>query len=81
MATPEHLREAASRAEDAMRRIEMARESAFTPETSRVWLLALTDYVSALTDLHRFTNESIHEKLHELARHLRVDLESTPRAH
>lgn len=73
MALPKHLDEAARRLEQAWSRIERARASPSSPELTREWLEALTDHSEALADLHRFTNESIHEKLHELARHLRLE--------
>ena len=74
MSLPEHLAEAASRLELAAARIEQARAAPPSLETVREWLDALTAYTEALSDLHRFTNESVHEKLHEVA--ARVGLES-----
>jgi hypothetical protein len=74
MSVPDHVTEAASRIELAEARIEQARAKAPTMETLREWLEALTAYTEALSDLHRFTNESVHEKLHELA--ARVGLEA-----
>lgn len=73
MAVPRHLEEAAQRLEDAAVRIEEARASPHNMDTLRSWLEALTDYAEALSDLHRFTNESVHEKLHELSARLRTE--------
>ncbi|MHB8872207.1 MAG: hypothetical protein ACYC8T_00835 [Myxococcaceae bacterium] len=67
MALPKHLDEATARLERASERIERARAKPSTPETQREWLEALTDFTLALSDIHQFTNESVHEKLHELA--------------
>jgi len=81
MSLPEHLAEAASRLENAAARIEQARAAAPTLETMREWLEALTAYSEALSDLHRFTNESLHEKLHEIAARVRLEplLQGGPR--
>jgi hypothetical protein len=73
MSVPQQLEKAATRLEEAASRIEIARASPQGPETLYEWLDALTAYVEALSDMHRFTNESIHEKLHELAARLRVE--------
>ena len=73
MSLPQHLDEAASRLEAAAARIELARAAKPTLETMRDWLEALTAYVESLSDIQRFTSESIHEKLHELAGRLRVE--------
>jgi hypothetical protein len=62
---PRLLDEAASRMEAASRRIEEARGGRASEE--REWLEALTEFVLALADVQRFSNESVHEKLHELA--------------
>lgn len=67
MPVPKHLEEAAGKVEAAERRIRSVREEPVTLESLQRWLAALTDYVTALSDVHRFTNESIHEKLHEVA--------------
>lgn len=70
MTIPKHLEEAVSRLEDASARIEQARAAPTTLETLRDWLEAVTAYAEALSDVHRFTNESVHEKLHALATRL-----------
>jgi len=67
MALPKHLDDAADRLHESFARIEEARARPTSPESLRDWLAALTDYAQALTDLHEFTNESVHEKLHVLA--------------
>ncbi|MHB8875824.1 MAG: hypothetical protein ACYC8T_19220 [Myxococcaceae bacterium] len=67
MSLPKHLDEAAARLDRASERIERARAEPPTLESHREWLEALTDFVRALADIHQFTNESVHEKLHELA--------------
>jgi hypothetical protein len=67
MALPRHVDDAADRLHEAFARIEAARAGPTTPESLREWLNALTDYAQALMDLHEFTNESVHEKLHVLA--------------
>ena len=68
MAVPKHLDEAASRLKEAWLRIETARESAESLDSLKEWLAALTDYAEALKDIHEYSNESIHEKLHQLSR-------------
>lgn len=72
MPVPKHLDEAASRLEGAAIRIERARSAPTSLDSLREWLEAITEYADALSDLHRFTNESVHEKLHELAARLNV---------
>ena len=67
MALPKHLDDAADRLHEAFARIEEARAKPTSPESLHEWLAALTDYAQALTDLHEFSNESVHEKLHLLA--------------
>jgi hypothetical protein len=67
MALPKHVDDAADRLHEAFARIEEARAKPTSPESLREWLAALTDYAHALMDLHEFTNESVHEKLHVLA--------------
>lgn len=67
MALPKHLDDAADRLHEAFARIEDARARPASPESLHEWLSALTDYAQALTDLHEFSNESVHEKLHALA--------------
>lgn len=70
MSVPAHLKEATDRLEKASLRIDAAQEKALDIDNIREWLAALTDYVYALTDLHAYTNESVHEKLQALSRHV-----------
>jgi hypothetical protein len=67
MAVPQHLEDAVNRLKDASWRIDQARPKASTIEHLREWLVALTDFSVALSDIQRYNNESIHEKLHVLA--------------
>lgn len=67
MSLPEHLTEAVGRLKEASVRIEQARGKPVTLENQQEWLAALTDFSTALSDIHEFNNESIHEKLHEIA--------------
>jgi len=66
MAVPAHLEAAAARLSEASWRIDRAKDKPFTSESQREWLTALTDFSLALSDIQRFNNESIHEKLHDL---------------
>ena len=67
MSLPKHLDEAVSRLKEASVRIKQARVKPPTLKSQREWLIALTDFSQALSDIHEFNNESIHEKLHEIA--------------
>jgi len=67
MTVSRHVVEAAERLQEAGRRIALAREGPTTCENQKVWLEALSAYCEALADIHTYNNESIHEKLHELA--------------
>ena len=67
MTVSRHVEEAAGKLKEAERQIDLAREGPVTCENQQVWLEALTAYCQALADIHTFNNESIHEKLHELA--------------
>jgi hypothetical protein len=67
MSLPKHLTEAVGRLKGASVRIEQARGKPVTLENQQEWLTALTDFSMALSDIHEFNNESIHEKLHEIA--------------
>lgn len=67
MTVSRRVEEAAARLQEAARQIGQAREGPATCENQRVWLEALTAYCQALADIHTYNNESIHEKLHELA--------------
>lgn len=78
MAVPKHLEEAVTRLEMAAERIDLARAAPLSLESQREWLEALTDFVQALGEIHEFTNESVHEKLHELAGRLRLRETLTP---
>ena len=78
MAVPKHLDEAVIRLKEASARIDEGRAKPLTLESLREWLVALTDYAVAMSDIQTFNNESIHEKLHELAG--RVGLKEFPPA-
>lgn len=67
MTVPKHLDNAAARMKEASFRIEAARQGPLTCENQNVWLEALTDYCVALSEVQAYCNESVHEKLHELA--------------
>ena len=67
MSLGKHLDEAASRLEDAHRRIKRARELQPTNENLRAWLVALTDFVEASHDVQRFSDEATNERLQELS--------------
>ena len=67
MSLRRHLDEAASRLEDAHRRIKRARELQPTNENLRAWLAALSDYAEATHDVQRFNDEVVSEQLQELA--------------
>jgi hypothetical protein len=67
MTVPKHLEEVAAKMKEATFRIDEARQSPVTCENQKVWLEALTDYCLALSEVQAYCNESVHEKLHELA--------------
>jgi hypothetical protein len=67
MTVPKHLEDAAGRLKEASARIEQARRGPISCDNQQVWLAALTDYCEALAELQSYNNESVHEKLHELA--------------
>lgn len=67
MTVPKHLESAAAKLKEAEHRIEEARRGSATPDSQRLWLEALTDYCMALAEIQAYNNESVHEKLHELA--------------
>ncbi len=67
MSVAKHLEEAAAKLKDASLRIEGARVGPVNCENQQRWLEALTDYCQALADIQSYNNESVHEKLHELA--------------
>ncbi|HET8759681.1 MAG TPA: hypothetical protein VFN94_01340 [Nitrospiria bacterium] len=66
MPVPAHLEEAAARLSEAVWRIDQAKAKPLSEDTQREWLSALTDFSLALSDIQRFNNESIHEKLQGL---------------
>lgn len=67
MAVPKHLDDAVTRLKAASYRIDQAREKPLTAESQKEWLEALTDFSVALSEIQEYNNESVHEKLHELA--------------
>lgn len=67
MTVSRHVEDAAGKLQVAARQIVLAREGPDSCENQRVWLEALTTHCEALADIHTYNNESIHEKLHELA--------------
>ncbi|WP_455379550.1 hypothetical protein [Petrachloros mirabilis] len=67
MTVSRHLEEAAERLQRASALINQVRNGPVNCENQNQWLGALTDYCQALADIQTFNNESIHEKLHELA--------------
>ena len=67
MSVSKHLAEAAAKLKEASFRIDEARRGPVTCENQKVWLEALTDYCLALSEVQSYNNESIHEKIHELA--------------
>jgi hypothetical protein len=67
MSVPKHLADAAVKIKEASFRIDEARRGPVTCENQKVWLEALTDYCLALSEVQSYNNESVHEKLHELA--------------
>lgn len=76
MSLPKHLEEAVARLKEASFRIDQARAKPLTLESQKEWLAALTDFSLALADIQEYNNESVHEKLHELAG--RVGLKQFP---
>lgn len=67
MAIPRHLDEATARLKQAAAGIDETRQKPLSLESVKEWLVALTEYAMASVDIHTFNNESVHEKLHELA--------------
>lgn len=67
MTVPKHLEDAVARLKEAEFRIDEARQGSVTCENQKLWLEALTDYCLALSEVQAYCNESVHEKLHELA--------------
>jgi hypothetical protein len=67
MTVPKHLENAVAKLKEAEFRIDEARQGPVTCENQKLWLEALTDYCLALSEVQSYNNESVHEKLHELA--------------
>jgi len=63
MSLGKYLEEAIARLEQASFRIDDARNKQLSLESLRDWLAALTDYSTAASDIQRYANESVHEKL------------------
>lgn len=78
MTLPKHLAEAVVKLEEASSRIGEARAKPINLETLQEWLAALTDYSMTVAEVQQLENESIHEKLHELA--ARIGLRKFPSA-
>jgi hypothetical protein len=77
MTLPKQLEEAAARLEEATWRIDQARNKPLSLESLHEWLNALTDFSFAQSEIHQLNNESIHEKLHELAGQVHLKFRST----
>ncbi len=77
MALPKQLEEAAARLEEATWRIDQARNKPSSLESLQEWLNALTDFSLAQSEIHQLNNESIQEKLHELAGQVHLKFRST----
>lgn len=77
MALPKQLEEATARLEEATWRIDQARNKPLSQESLQEWLNALTDFSLAQSEIHQLNNESIHEKLHELAGQVHLKFRST----
>jgi hypothetical protein len=69
MSLGKHIEQAIGRLEEASFRIEDARNKPLSLESLRDWLAAVTDYCTAASDVQRYANESVHEKLHAIASH------------
>jgi hypothetical protein len=67
MSLGKHLDEAASRLEDAHRRIKKIKEHQPTNENLRSWLVALTDFAEATHDVQRFSDEAVNERIQLLS--------------
>jgi len=72
MTLAKHLDDAVTRMKNASTRIEQARQEPASDESLRYWLTALSDFCVALSDIQAFNNESVHEKLRELAERTHV---------
>jgi hypothetical protein len=69
MSLGKHIEQAIGRLEEASFRIDEARNKPLSLESLRDWLVAMTDYCTAASDVQRYANESVHEKLHAIASH------------
>ena len=78
MPVPKHLDEVVELLKVASARIDEARAKPPSIPALQEWLAALTDFCLALADIQSFNNESLHEKLHDLAG--RVGLHEFPPA-
>ena len=67
MSLAQQLERSVARLTEAGARIDEARSKPVTLESAREWLAALTEYVRAASDIQMLNNESVHEKLHEIA--------------
>lgn len=67
MSLQRQLEDAVERLEIASARVSDLRARPDSPEAVREWLEALTDMISATSDIQALNDESIHEKLHALA--------------
>lgn len=67
MSLKQLLESATAKMEEASARIQQARAEPASIENLRTWLDALTDYTTALAEIQSYNNESVHEKLHDLA--------------
>jgi hypothetical protein len=74
MTVPKHLEEAVGRLKAASQLIEGIREQPPTHANLAAWLAALTDFAMAQADIQAFGNESVHEKLHQLADAMQLKL-------
>ncbi len=72
MSLAKHLEEAVAKMKDAAARVEEARAQPASLAGLRDWVAALSDFCFALSDVQTFNNESVHEKLHELAERTHV---------
>jgi hypothetical protein len=80
MSVSRHVDESVAQLRMASARINAARQRALSLKSLREWLEALTDFTSALSDIQSFNNQSVHEKLHDLATRGRVKTFPTERA-
>jgi hypothetical protein len=76
MSVPNHLDQSVAKLRQASAHIDAARQQPPSLESLREWLEALTDFTAALSDIQSFNNESVHEKLHDLAK--RMGLKTFP---